>query len=260
MIWLVNSAQTVRNVYSTATNSYGYVSNADTIEEKVGEKLRLIGDGESVAINVAFLVDLQAYGLVKLTNITQNTPGRRAALGIVTLPIILLFTALAITIIMGFLAKGVSSFLSGKLNPLTMSQIRATALGSDTLEDIAVDAADWPMWMGKGFPPLPDPLGPDLQATSDAAVSKAVPKFRSALGSFTAAKSSQEKSDMLSEYLTWEELIHTSYFNSPQFRKLMAYALAQSDGFHASEAFRCDEDFELIASLYAQLSSQATLS
>ena len=260
VIQLINSQSAMQSLHRTAVDSLGFRSGLAYVDDKVGNEIRLKGNGNSIRANVTFLLDFTTYGVLRAIGSKKNDEVTRALVGLLTVPIILLFLAFAITIVINYLAKIISAFLSRKLNPLTMGQLRATALGSDTQEDNAVDAADWPMWMGKGFPPLPDPLGPDLQATSDAAVSNAVPKFRSALGSFTAAKSSQEKSDMLSEYLTWEELIHTSYFNSAQFRKLVAYALAQSDGLHASEAFRRDEDFELIASLYAQLSSQPALS
>lgn len=134
-----------------------------------------------------------------------------------------------------------------------MSQIRASALGSDTLEDRAIDAADWPMWLGQGYPPLPDPVGSEIQAYSDSAISKVVPKFRDAVRSFTATTGNQERSDMLSEYLTWDELIHTSYFYNTKFCKLIAYALIQTEGFRATEAFRNDPDFEAVADWYSDL-------
>ena len=38
---------------------------------------------------------------------------------------------------------------------------------------------------------------------------------------------------MLSAYLTWDELIHTSYFNNERFRKLIALPLTEAKGFRA---------------------------
>ena len=255
---LVNSSGTMNQLYQAATQNYGFKSTFTNIDELISDQKKLIRDGHSMRSNITFLMEAVSYGALRITGVKDSGVAREL-MSIVALPLLLLLTSLAITFAMSGLANGVSAFLSGKLNPLTMSQVRATALGSDTQEDIAVDAAEWPMWMGKGFPPLPEPLGPALQATSDAAVSKVVPKFRNALGSFAAAKSSQEKSDMLSEYLTWDELIHTSYFHNPQFLKLVAYTISQTDGFHASKAFREDQDFKLVAGLYEQLSNQTEL-
>ena len=73
------------------------------------------------------------------------------------------------------------------LNPMTTQQIRAIGFGSDTRTDQAVDASTWPMWLGKGYTHLPEVLGAEMQATSDAAVSKVVPKFRAALGKLVSA-------------------------------------------------------------------------
>ena len=61
------------------------------------------------------------------------------------------------------------------------------------------------------------------------------------------------RADMLSEYLTWEELIHTSYFQVPRFRKLVAYAISRADGFRPTEAFRADPDYELVAAWFERL-------
>jgi hypothetical protein len=55
---------------------------------------------------------------------------------------------------------------------------------------------------------------------------------------------------MFASYLTWDELIHTAYFNIPRFRKLVAYAIAQADGFQATEAFKADPDYATVAGWY----------
>ena len=141
------------------------------------------------------------------------------------------------------MAKTVSSIFSRGLNPLTMSQIRSTALGSDTVVDSAIDAQVWPMWLNEGHPPLPDTLGNNLQAYSDAAAAKAIPKFRGAAATFAMVGDDPASMDVLSEYLTWDELIHTSYFVNPYFCKLMAYTLAQGEGFSATKSFARDPHY-----------------
>jgi hypothetical protein len=40
----------------------------------------------------------------------------------------------------------------------------------------------------------------------------------------------RSRSDLISEYLTWDELIHTAYFKVPLFNKLPAYSITRSEG------------------------------
>jgi len=63
----------------------------------------------------------------------------------------------------------------------------------------------------------------------------------------------KEPSDKLLHYLTWDELIHTSYFSVAQFRKLVAYALSQQKGFRARPAFAQDPDFVRVTQWYGAI-------
>jgi hypothetical protein len=56
-----------------------------------------------------------------------------------------------------------------------------------------------------------------------------------------------------SEYLTWQELIHTNYFNVPRFRMLVAYTIADSEGFRPTEAFRNHPDYSCVADWYEEI-------
>ncbi len=108
-------------------------------------------------------------------------------------------------------------------------------------------------------PPLPLLLSGKLQAYSDAAVSKVVPKLRNAARQFRLAEGRAERMDMLSEYLTWDDLIHTSYFHHPHFRKLLAFAPTRAEGFQATPAFKLDPVHDLIASWYSQIVRDAAV-
>lgn len=165
--------------------------------------------------------------------------------------------ALALTAALGLLWQGVSGAMSRLLNPVITSQFQAQGFGSDTSVDAARDAHVWPMWLGKGFPPLPEALGSELQATSDDAIREVVPKFRDAARTFAAATTGREKSDMISDYLTWNELVHTSYFNNARFRKLVAFAAAQADGFVAADALRQDPEYAAVARWYGEIAATA---
>jgi hypothetical protein len=49
--------------------------------------------------------------------------------------------------------------------------------------------------------------------------------------------------DAVADYLSWQELIHTSYFHHRQFVKLTAYSIATCHGFGPSVEFASDPDF-----------------
>lgn len=60
-----------------------------------------------------------------------------------------------------------------------------------------------------------------IQVCSDAAVAKNVPGFRDAIAAFGGADSQCEQLELISECLAWDALIHTSYFHSATFTKLL---------------------------------------
>jgi len=169
---------------------------------------------------------------------------------------LLIAVAVLVTLTISAVARLVSYGLSVWLNPITTAQFRAMAFGSDTHEDIAFNANEFPTWMGRRFPPLPVGVGGEIKRWSDAAISGAIPKFRSAVNHMTALSPNAEKSDVISDYLTWEELIHTSYFKLDRFAKLTAYAICQNEGFRPSQAFREDPEFGFAKAWYDALTMQ----
>ena len=116
-------------------------------------------------------------------------------------------------------------------------------------------AAERPAWAAISPAPLPDELGEEVSAFADAAAAQSVSKLRRAVQLLAFSEGEQGKSDLLAEYLTWDELIHTAYFKVARFRKLVAFAIAHSPGFRPSDKFRSDPDFATVARWYAQLSA-----
>jgi hypothetical protein len=104
---------------------------------------------------------------------------------------------------------------------------------------------------------LPAALGAEISAFSDQQAGKSVARLRSAVHVLAFAEGGREKSDLLSTYLTWDELIHTSYFQVPRFCKLVAYALSTADGFRATAAFRADPDYTLVAGWFDEMRQPA---
>ncbi len=161
--------------------------------------------------------------------------------------------AVLILLFFRMVARPTSAWVSRYLNSLTWSQVRRSALGNDAEGQVALDAGACPMWLSHSFPSLPAALSSEISRYSDAAAANSLAKFRSALSNAALVDSSRDQSDLFLEYLTWDELIHTAYFKVPRFRKLLAYAIAQSEGFRATAAFQRDPDFALVKSWYDDL-------
>jgi hypothetical protein len=53
--------------------------------------------------------------------------------------------------------------------------------------------------------------------------------------------------------LSWNELIHTTYFTVPRFRVLIAYAIAQTSGFCASDALQQHPDYAFAEQWYVTI-------
>ena len=175
-------------------------------------------------------------------------------LGLLVVSLVLLMgTAVCLTWIFNKAARIVSHGLSLALNPITVSQLKAAAYGSDMQEAFAVDTAEWPIWLSRGHPPLPAWIASDLEQASDHAISEVIPKFRNIIENLTEADSKQATADVLADYLTWKELIHTSYFDQDRFIKLVAYAIGQSRGFRSSPAFIIDHDYPHVARAYESI-------
>ena len=151
------------------------------------------------------------------------------------------------------IGTGLSPVLSGRLNGLTWRQIRKALFGDDLTGDYTVGAEDKPMWASNGFSWLPDPLSEEIISFSNQEAAKALFKFRGAINKLAFSEEEDNKSDVLSEYLTWNELVHTAYFNVLPFRKLVAYAVSTADGFRATESFKADPDFALVAKWYEEI-------
>lgn len=175
-------------------------------------------------------------------------------LGLLVVSLILLIgTAVCLTWIFNKAARIVSHGLSLALNPLTVSQLKAVAYGSDVQEALAVDAGEWPIWLTRGYPPLPDWIATDLEQASDRAIGEVIPKFRNIVGNLTEAETKKATADVLADYLTWKELIHTSYFDEDRFIKLVAYAIGQSSGFRSSPALVNDGDYPQVVRAYEMI-------
>lgn len=170
---------------------------------------------------------------------------------------LLVGAAYVLTLITNGVAKLISHAFSSVLNPLTLAQLKAATYGSDAREDFAIDASEWPVWLTRGFPPLPAEIASGIETASDRAIGTAIPKFRNIVESLTTAETSDATSNVIADYLTWQELIHTSYFEHESFVKLVAFALCQTDGFRPTSAFAADPAIVDVEQAYSSIAQDA---
>jgi hypothetical protein len=169
------------------------------------------------------------------------------------------FSALWLTSIVAhqivvWIARYLSHGLSLILNIATRLQLRKLSLGSDTIGETAVSASQDPTWTSRPSKPLPDQLSDEVASISNAAAGEAIAKLRSALDTLTLSGHHHGIGEVIFEYLTWRELIHTTYFCVPRFNKLIAYAISQVEGFRPTESFEHDPDYSVVATWYETIS------
>ena len=221
----------------------------------LGSDGKLLGEGSNVFVNAMLFLTVLGQSLAvpfaPLISWAKSTWDLHA-LGSAWLKAFLIvipssFCGIALMLLVQITATGISQLLSKLLNPVAVDQIKAAGFGSDTDGDKAIGATDFPMWLPHGLPPLPEELSNEIEDVSDAAAAAAISKFRGALKNLSLAKEELEASDIFAHNLTWDELIHTTYFNVPRFRKLVGYAIGQSGGFRPTPAFTRDPDYALVA-------------
>lgn len=213
---------------------------------------KLIGGGESFAMNIAALMEAFYFGAFSLLGIAPDSaPGWVALLLIlIGFPVVLFLLSFAALYLVSTVAHIVSAGLSQGLDRLTGQQVKRLAFGSDCVGESCVEARAGLAWLGPPYQPLPEPLASELSKLSDEEASKSVGKLRAALSEFAFSEGDREKSRIIQDYLTWGELIHTSYFSMPRFVKLVAYTISRSPGFRATAALKVDPDYEVVARCY----------
>lgn len=200
---------------------------------------RLCEDGTSVALNAKLLQHLITDELSSLfldEEVQLSAFGRLAGylLPIILVPVIFGLFAVAWVVVVQLLARGFSGIASRWLDQLTWAQVRRTAVGNDTEDEVAVGTAPYPKWIGARRRFLPGPVGRDITDRSNEATVLSLAKFRNALSEFAFKEQGERRStEQLLAYLNWNELIHTSYFSVSSFKRLVAFAIANSDGFTA---------------------------
>lgn len=219
---------------------------------------RLCGGGENFGINSALLFHIVTD---ELSSAFVDADTRWGPLGgllrlsvpLMVVPVVFALVALALLMLIRYLAAKVSSFTSVRLNHMTQKEVTRSALGNDTEGEVALGAESRPTWISHTYPHLPADLAGKISDYSNEISFQSLAKFRNAISTLAFSVEEESSEGVLATYLTWRELIHTAYFEVAEFRKLLAYAISQTDGFAATPAFTTDTDFERVHVWHATL-------
>lgn len=151
--------------------------------------------------------------------------------------------ALLLMLVIRWMANVISHLASKLLNDLTNAEVKRAAFGNDTEGEIAIGAVDRPPWIERSPARLPTPIGDLVTAYSNGIASHSLAKFRRAIGQLASQEPKHTADSAITTYFTWKELVHASYFDVPEFRKLVARAIASTEGFAPSGRFQADPDF-----------------
>lgn len=209
----------------------------------------ICGGGHDLTYNSGLLLHLvtdELSWILGADNVRRASSQRLLwSLGVpmVVTPIIFGIIALVLMATIQSLASIISGVSSRFLNSITNSEVKRAGFGNDTEGEVVTGAADRPSWLDRSQPRLPAPIADLVTDYSNAAASQSIAKFRQAIGQIRFAVPPHSADTAISTYFTWKELVHASYFDVPEFRKLVAQAVSRADGFAPSERFLADPDF-----------------
>jgi hypothetical protein len=205
----------------------------------------LCGGGQDFATNSRLLFhivtdDLTSAVINDDTKLGNWGAALRAAVPMVIVPMVFVALALLSMYAINWLARVVSALAARVLNRVTLAEIKRVIYGNDTHGELAVGGGPRPSWMASAPAFLPMEVSDGITNFANQTTAASLSKFRNALSVIAMADGSAKDTNLVSNYLTWKELIHTAYFELPEFRRLFARAVAQAEGFKPSVAFTSD--------------------
>lgn len=174
------------------------------------------------------------------------------------LPIAIILAALfTLGYILKKLLLAIGIPLSWWANKVIWSAVRKSAWGDDvTKEDVIKIAAYPPKFAAKFSSGMPEVVADPLREHSSKSAIKTLLKVREILGMTINQKKTETKKGMLdmrsdlSKSLTWEELIHTSYFEVENFIDLVAIGLHRAGLTELKSDFVSTPERELLSAWY----------
>jgi hypothetical protein len=166
----------------------------------------------------------------------------RLLVPVVLVPLVFAVVALGVLAIIVYVASFVSSWLSRGLNYLTLSEVKRSTFGNDTEGEVVLGADYRPSWLEPVTCLLPPEVSEEITDRSNSMATQSLTKFRNAISTL-AFSDEDNKGGVITNYLSWKELIHTCYFDVPSFRRIIALSISQAEGFMPTEAFLADPGF-----------------
>jgi hypothetical protein len=168
----------------------------------------------------------------------------------------LLFVSLLSFLVTGVVREmsiGISALLSRVLDLFTWNAIRRLVFGSDLAGETAVDAFAYPVWVPSGNNPIPQSLSDECTNFVNQEAIKSLPKLRRSIYELAFSIGAGRPASFIQDYLSWNELLHTSYFNVPHFRMLVGFVISKANGFYATQAFKDNREFEVMGQWLAEI-------
>ena len=210
---------------------------------------QLCGKGYNVLLNAKLLFHLVTDEVASW--VIDHGVGRgimsrvvRSAVPVLLVPLVFGIAAVVMVLIVQFLARQFSRIASGWFDRQTWAEIRRNAVGNDTEAEVAVGAVPTPPWLDRNAAFLPTAVGSEISRHSDRAMAESISKIRNSISEFALGEGPDGQIGSALNYLSWQELIHTSYFEVPAFQKLVARAIVSGDGFKPTSAFQADPQFD----------------
>lgn len=227
-------------------------------DDAICENGKLCGNGHDIRINSALLLHAVTDELSWLVGGEELGAGRNRWLWSAVLPAVLvpvLFGLVSLVLMLAIRAAAmlISSVTSSVLNTLTNAEVKRAAFGNDTEGEIAIGAVDRPTWLETSPPRLPQALAELVTEYSNSMATQSLAKFRRAIGQLASAEPKHTADTAITTYFTWKELVHSAYFDVPEFRKLVAQAIGRSQGFAPSATFKSDSDYARTAQWLAEI-------
>jgi hypothetical protein len=130
-----------------------------------------------------------------------------------------------IVAILKLLTRGVGWPLAKAIDSLVWSSIRQQAWGDDRQGEGVVQVGSHPPEFAATFASLPAAIADEVSRFSEKHAILTLTKVREVLGMTRTPQNSPDMRAQLSEQLNWRELIHTTYFDIPEFVDLAAFGL-----------------------------------
>lgn len=208
----------------------------------------LCGGGHDILLNSRLMYHLvtdEASSWLVDEEVREGAFGNliRFAMPIVLVPVVFGIVAVLMVLLVQLLAGLFSSFASRRLDDLTWFEVQRSALGNDAEAEIAVGANAHPSWIDRMPRTLPPELARKITERSNREMMTSLGKFRNAISELAFAEGNEGQIAKALDFLTWRELIHTSYFDVPEFRKFVSVTVSQLDGFQPNEVLRNDPEY-----------------